>query len=234
MDAHGEAEGIRWSGIYTHFACADEPWRPETERQIVTFDQVVSSLRVAGWSFPLLHAANSAGALAFPHSRYSAVRPGIALYGAAPSDDVRLPAGFAPALALNTRVMRVAGLAVGSQVSYGGIYVTPGPRRIATIAAGYADGVRRAPAWREVLVRGQRAPIVGRISMDYAMVDVTDICGAAVGDLVTLLGPQEDAEISAEEVAGWLGTSAYEVLTTILPGEPRRVLEPRIHADTRG
>jgi alanine racemase len=217
LEANRGIEGVCWQGISTHLAVADEPWRPETARQLACFENILAAVRSAGYHFPFVHAANSAGAFCHPQSRYDAVRAGIALYGVAFHEEARLPDGFRPALSFHTRIVRVAALPAGSPVSYGAEYVTPGPRRIATIAVGYADGLRRSPAWREVLVCGMRAPIVGRICMDYAMVDVTHISDAAPGETVTLIGSQGDASISAEEVAHWLGTSAYEALTTIAP-----------------
>lgn len=216
-------EGVLWEGIYTHFAVPDEPWRVETQQQIDRFESVLASTRAAGWYFPFVHAANSAGALCFPNARYHAVRAGIALYGVAPSDDVPLPGGFSPALAFRTYIVRITELPPGSPISYGGRYVTHGLQQIATISVGYADGLRRSPPWREVLVHGIRAPIVGRICMDYAMIDVSHIPEARVGDEVTLLGRQGDDTITAEEVGDWLQTSAYEVLTTVAPGAPRLV-----------
>lgn len=206
---------LQWEGIFTHFACADEPWRPETAAQIARFEALLGALSAAGHHFPIVHAANSAGALAFPHARYDTVRPGIALYGVAPGKDIPLPTGIRPALSFHTHVVRIADLEADTPISYGGSYLTKKPRRIATIAAGYADGLRRSPAWREVIVGGVRAPIVGHICMDYAMVDITGIPGVTYGDEVVLLGAQGDAAISAEEVATWLGTSAYEVLTSL-------------------
>src|SRR5262245_60042493 len=173
--------GLDWQGIYTHFATADEPERPELSAQLDRFLAVVESARLGGWRFPVVHAANSAAALWRPEARLDMVRAGIALYGVAPGD-APLPAGFRPALAFRTQIVRVADLPPGSPVSYGGDYSTPAERRIATIPVGYADGLRRSPPWRAVLVRGRRAPIVGRICMDYTMVDVTEVPGAAVGD----------------------------------------------------
>ncbi len=211
---------IEWEGIYTHFATADEPERTETAAQLERFAGVVGHAHRAGWRFPIVHAANSAAALWHPESCLDMVRSGIALYGIAPGD-TPLPDGFRSALSFRTRIARVAGLPPGSPVSYGAEYITPTERRIATIPVGYADGFRRSPPWRAVLVRGRWAPVVGRICMDYAMVDVTEIPGAAIGDEVTLLGAQDTGAISAEEVAGWLGASAYEVVTTILPRGPR-------------
>lgn len=216
-----EARAAHWQGVFTHLACADEPLGPATPAQLATFEDVLAMLHNAGIQPRYVHAANSAGAIAFPSARYDAVRAGIALYGVAPGPDTPLPSGFAPALAFRTRVVRVADLPAGAAVSYGGRYRTPTAQRIATIAAGYADGVRRSPSWQSVIVNSCRAPIVGRVCMDYAMVDVSAVAGVAVGDEVTLLGSQGDATISAVEVAGWLGTSAYEVLTALVPGEAR-------------
>jgi alanine racemase len=211
---------LDWQGIYTHFATADEPERPELGMQLACFSQVIQCVRRAGWRFPIVHAANSAAALGCPAARFDMVRAGLALYGLAPSA-APLPQGFRPALSARTHVARVAELPAGSPISYGGDYRTPGVRRIATIAAGYADGLRRSPPWRTVLIRGRRAPIVGRICMDYAMADVSAIPGVAVGDEVVLLGSQGPEAIGPAEVAHWLGTSAYEVLATIAPGARR-------------
>ncbi|HEU4328526.1 MAG TPA: alanine racemase [Roseiflexaceae bacterium] len=221
LEAAQGVGGVSWEGLSTHFACADEPWHPENAHQLICFEDVRAAVAAAGWRFPMVHAANSAAALCLPAARYDAVRPGLALYGCPPVAGRPLPPGFRPALAFRTRVVRVAQLPPGSPVSYGATYVTPGTRRLATVAAGYADGLRRSPAWRSVLIRGRRAPIVGRICMDYAMVDVSDIPGVSTGDEVTLLGTQDDAQITADEVAGWLGTSAYEVLTTLAPRQTR-------------
>jgi alanine racemase len=226
LRAARELPGLDWQGIYTHFATADEPARPELSAQLDRFLTVVANARRGGWRFPIVHAANSAAALWRPEARLDMVRAGIALYGVAPGD-APLPAGFRPALAFRTRIVRLVDLPPSSAVSYGGDYVTAGWRRIATIPAGYADGLRRSPPWRAALVNGRRAPIVGRICMDYAMLDVTEIPQASVGDQVALLGADGPETISAEEVAGWLGTSAYEVLAALLP-RGRRVA---IHAE---
>lgn len=215
LDSARSLDGIAWEGVFTHFATADEPWLPSFTQQARCFTEVLASVRTAGWHFPLMHAANSAAALWQPQVRYDAVRAGIALYGVSPSSDMPLPDGFHPAMAFHSYVTRVVTLPPGSPISYGARYVTPRQQRIATVAAGYADGLRRSPPWREVLVHGQRAPIVGRICMDYVMIDVTPIADVEVGDEVVLMGTQEDGMIGAHEVAEWLDTSAYEVLTTI-------------------
>jgi alanine racemase len=212
---------LRVGGLYTHFASADSADETFARLQIARFERIRREVEAAGLRPTYLHAANSAALLRFPEARLDMVRPGIACYGLAPSPETPLPHGFRPALAFYSEVAQVASHASGAPVSYGGRFVTPRPSRIATIPVGYADGLRREPSWRCVLVRGRRAPIVGRICMDYAMVDVTEIEGVRRGDAVTLIGEQGDQRISADEVAAWLGTISYEVVATILPRVPR-------------
>jgi Alr-MurF fusion protein len=151
------------------------------------------------------------------------VRPGIACYGLNPAAETPLPEAMQPALSFHTEIAQAKDYPPGVPLSYGGTFVTSRPSRIATIPVGYADGFRRSPPWREVLVRGSRAPVVGRICMDYALIDVTEIEGVKRGDPVVLIGAQGDQHISADEVAAWLGTINYEVVSTILPRVPREV-----------
>jgi alanine racemase len=153
------------------------------------------------------------------------VRSGIAVYGLDPSPQVRCPADFRPALSWKTQVAQVKELPPGSRVGYGGTYITRGAERIAVIPVGYADGFRRAPQnWGEVLVRGRRAPLVGRVCMDQTMINVTDIPGVRQGDEVVLIGRQGEDRITAEEVAARLGTINYEVVSAILARVPREGL----------
>ncbi len=210
-------------GIFTHFSVADSD--PDYTRwQLNRFQQVLGMLAEAGVRPPLAHAANSAGVLTLPESHLDMVRPGIALYGLHPSPQVRCPPDFRPALRFKTQVAQVKTLPPGSYVSYGNTYQTSGEQRIAVIPVGYADGFRRAPRhWGEVLVRGHRAPIVGRVSMDQTMIDVTAIPGVRQGDEAVLIGEQGDEQITAEEVAEQLGTISYEVVSEILARVPRIV-----------
>ena len=217
--------GIEAAGIYTHFAAADAPDLAFAGRQLEAFSGLLRELDAAGLRPPVAHAANSAATLRMPAARLDMVRPGIACYGLAPGPAAPLPAGFRPALSFHSEVAQVKDHPAGAPISYGGAYVTARPSKIATIPVGYADGLRRSPPWREVLVRGHRAPIVGRIAMDYAMIDVTAIPGVRRGDPVILIGTQGDETISADEVATWLGTISYEVVTGILPRVPREVGE---------
>jgi alanine racemase len=210
-------------GIFTHFSVADSD--PDYTRwQLNRFQQVLAMLAEAGIRLPLAHAANSAAVLTLPESHLDMVRPGIALYGLHPSPQVRCPPDFRPALRFKTQVAQVKTLPPGSYVSYGNTYQTSGEQRIAVIPVGYADGFRRAPRhWGEVLVRGHRAPIVGRVSMDQTMIDVTAIPGVRQGDEAVLIGEQGDEQITAEEVAERLGTISYEVVSEILARVPRVV-----------
>jgi alanine racemase len=210
-------------GIFTHFSVADaDP--AYTRGQADRFRGVLEALAKEGIVLPLVHAANSAAILSLPESHFSMVRLGIAMYGLHPSPQVRCPPDFRPVLSFKTEVAQVKTLAPGSYVSYGNTYQTTGQQRIAVIPVGYADGFRRAPRhWGEVLVRGQRAPIVGRVCMDQTMIDVTAIADVRQGDEVVLIGEQGGESITAEDVAERLGTINYEVVSEILARVPRVV-----------
>ncbi len=215
-------DGLEVEGIFTHFATADSADRTYACRQLDRFRQVLAALDERGLRPPLVHAANSAALLTMPDARFDLVRPGVAIYGLAPSDDVRLPPAFQPALAFKTQVAQVKDIPAGEGISYGATYVTERTTRIAVLPVGYADGFRRAPTnWGEVLVRGLRAPLVGRVTMDQCMIDVSAIPGVRPGDEVVLIGRQGDAELTAETVAGRLGTISYEVVAELLARVPR-------------
>jgi len=215
--------GLVLEGIFTHFSVADSD--PDYTRwQIDRFRQVLAGLSEAGIDIPLVHAANSAAILSLPESHFGMVRLGIAMYGLHPSAQVRCPPDFHPALAFKTQVAQVKTLPPGSYVSYGNTYQTEGEQRIAVIPVGYADGFRRAPRhWGEVLVRGQRASIVGRVCMDQTTIDVTAIPKVRQGDEVVLIGEQGGDQITVEDVAERLGTINYEVVSEILARVPRVV-----------
>jgi alanine racemase len=223
MRALAALPGLRVEGLYTHFATADSADEAFARLQLARFQDVLAALDATGLRPPLIHAANSAALLRFPAARFDMVRPGLACYGLDPAPETPLPPDFRPVLSFHSEVAQVKQVPAGAPLSYGGIFVTPRPSTIATIPVGYADGLRRAPPWQAVLVSGRRAPIVGRICMDYALLDVTDIPGVQRGAPVTLIGAQGDAYIGADEVAAWLGTINYEVVTTLLPRVPREV-----------
>ena len=218
-----ELDGVEVEGIFTHLASADSADEGFAREQLARWETVLRAAEAEGLRPPLAHVANSAALLRFPEARYDLVRPGVAIYGLSPSLETPLPPSFQPALSFKTEIAQVKYWPVGAPVSYGGTWIAGRPSRIATIPVGYADGFRRSPSWRYVLVRGQRAPVIGRVAMDYAMLDVTEISDARAGDEVVLIGVQGGECITADDVAGWLGTINYEVVSGILPRVPRVV-----------
>ena len=217
---------LRLEGFWTHFAVSDEVDAPYTTEQLAGFDAAVAALARHGVRSSLHHAANSAGAMWHPASRYDLVRCGIALYGLAPAADGldRPPVPqLRPALALKARVSHVRELAAGERLSYGLRYQLQQDSVIATVPLGYADGVTRAlsSTGGEVLVGGQRCPIAGTVTMDQILVDCGPGSPVAVGDEVVLLGRQGDQSITAWEWATRTGTIAYEVVCGVSGRVPR-------------
>jgi alanine racemase len=215
--------GLRVEGVFTHFATADATDDAALRRQLAVFGEVLGALDAAGLRPPLTHAANSAAAIHLPTSRFDMVRPGIALYGLDPSDEWRTPLDLRPALALKSRVSRVHEVPPGEGVSYGFTFVADAPTRAALVAAGYGDGYHRNLSnLSSVLIRGQRARLLGRVSMDQLVVDITGIDGVQQDDEVVLIGrqsvpgaPEQVAEIRAEELAALSGTINYEITTAL-------------------
>lgn len=209
-------KNVQIEGIYTQFATADED-QDYTRRQIEAFERVVDPLLAAGFRFRYVHTANSAAAIHLPEARFNMVRVGAALYGLNPGPMAPAPADLRPALEWKTSVSQVKRLTPGSGVGFGNTYRTYSAQQVAVIPVGYADGFRRAPKrWKHVLIRGEFASVVGRVSMDMAMVDVSHIDGVQTGDDVVLIGAQGRRTITAEDVADWLDTVSYEVVTTVL------------------
>jgi alanine racemase len=209
-------------GVYTHFATADEDAH-FAQHQLGNFKQVVRSLRAGGFNIRYYHAANSPATLLDPEMHFNLVRVGIAMYGLQASRLVNLPVGLQPVLSWKTTVLQVKRLPAGHSVGYGRTYITRSAETIAVLPVGYADGLRRSPyTWKEVLIRGKRAPLIGRVSMEKCTVSVSHIPEVSAGDEVVLLGRQGFDRITAEEVASWLGTINYEVVTTIQPRAGKR------------
>lgn len=214
-------ENIDVEGIFTHFSVADEDSK-FTLKQISTFNRVVKPLQGGGFDFKYIHAANSAGAIQFPEARFTMVRAGIAMHGLEPGQEPMLGDEFIPALTWKTTIAQVKELPEDSYVGYGNTYQTDRKEKIAIIPVGYADGFRRSPqTFGEVLVHGQRVPIVGRVSMDQTMISVDTIEDIKIGDEVVIIGQQGRERITVEEVAERMGTVNYEVVSTILPRVPR-------------
>ena len=214
--------GLHLEGIFTHFAMADTADLTHAHMQLQRFLIVLEALEALGMRPPLVHAASSAALLSLPEARFDMVRPGIALYGLEPSEDVPLPEGFRPALSFKTQVAQVKVIPAGEGIGYGCTYVTEEATRIAVLPVGYADGFRRGPSnWGTVLLHGQEAALVGRVCMDQCMVNVSHLPQTRVGDEVLLIGRQGAATLTAEQVAQRLGTSNYEVVSAILARVPR-------------
>ncbi len=209
-------------GLYTHFAVADEADKSYTRRQFAIFQDVLAQVEAAGHTIRLRHTANSAAALELPEMQLDGVRAGIALYGLEPNNIVNPNSPLRPALTLKSHVARLRTLPAGSSVSYGRTYTTTRPTPVALIPIGYGDGYHRLHSNRGcVLIRGQRAPIIGRVCMDQFVVDVTGIKGVRQDDEVILIGAQGNERLSAEEVSQWAETINYEVTTSLLPRVPR-------------
>ena len=219
---------LRLEGVWTHFAVADEPDDPFTAEQLRRFDAAIAQLGASGVSADVVHAANSAGLLAHPDARRDMVRAGISIYGVPPSPALKGIVELEPALELVSRVTAVRTVAPGETVSYGRHWRAGEPTRVATVAIGYADGIRRdsGSAGVEVLVRGRRCPIVGTVTMDQLMVALAPAIVDEVvpGDEVVLIGRQGTEEMTSTEIAARLGTIAYEVLTSISARVPRVVV----------
>lgn len=218
-----ELDNIKIEGIFSHFARADESEKSCTLSQIERFNSFIAELEREKIYIPLKHISNSAGIIEFKEANYNMVRCGIATYGIYPSDMVDMKnVKLIPAMELKTHVIYVKDVDAGVGISYGATYVTDKKRRIATIPVGYADGYsRNLSNTGKVIIHGRYAPIVGRICMDQFMADVTDIPDVKQGDLVTLLGRDEDAYISAEELSAWSHSFPYELICTIGKRIPR-------------
>lgn len=218
-----ELRAVEVKGIYTHFASADEPDEAYTLQQIAAFEKTLGQcgIPIAGH---LIHAANSAGALRFPQARYSAIRCGLALYGASPFDDRQYGQQLQPAMSLRARITDVRRIAKGRTVSYGATWTAERDSVLALVPLGYADGYPRILSNRgEVLVRGVRCPIAGRVTMDQILVDVTKFsANIQLGEVVTAWGLDEDGiHLPVEEVAVKAETIAYELLTGVAVRVPR-------------
>ncbi len=220
----GRFPRLQLDGLCTHLASADLASPEDTRAQLERFGRAIAGVNASGMRPRLFHAANSAGAVRFPEARFTAIRPGLALYGAMPSAVVALD-GLEPVLGLRTRIMALHKVARGGRVSYGGRWRAPRASAIATLPIGYADGYPRHIEGAAVLVRGRRASVVGAVCMDMMMVDVTDVPGAAIGDDVVLIGRSGRETLRADDLARWSGTISYEILC----GISKRV--PRIYRD---
>lgn len=218
--------GLEIEGIFTHFATADEADRTKTYHQMTLFREYVDRIeRDLGIRIPMRHCSNSAGIVEIPEANMEAVRAGIILYGLWPSDEVQTDGKIQlrPMLSLKSRVVYVKTVPEGQEISYGGTFTTTRDTRVATVCIGYGDGYPRSLSnLGDVIIKGQRVPILGRVCMDQFMIDVTDVrVPVRVGDQVTLIGREGDACITMEELGALSGRFNYELACDIGKRIPR-------------
>jgi len=214
---------INIEGIFTHFANADETDKTPTFAQMELFEQMCEMLTKRGVHIPIRHCSNSAGIVDIPKANMNMVRAGIILYGLWPSDEVnKRIMNLRPAMSLKSHISYLKELEAGRKISYGGTYETTETQLIATVPVGYGDGYARSLSNKGyVLIRGQKAPICGKVCMDQFMVDVSHIKGVRVGDAVTLLGRDGDEIITMEELGDLSERFNYEFACLITPRVPR-------------
>jgi alanine racemase len=222
LETAGLDRQLMLEGLMTHLADADNDDPAYTNRQLEQFHSALGRVAASGHKAPLIHMANSAGIITHPASHYSLVRPGIMLYGYHTLSRTRSDLDLRPILSWHTTIATIRSIPRGGCVGYNRTFTAARASRIAVLPVGYADGYsRRLSNAGTVLVGGRRLPVVGRVSMDMTMVDVTDLPDAKAGDPVVLLGTQGSAAITATDLAGMLETIPYEILCSIGPRVPR-------------
>jgi alanine racemase len=225
--------GIEVEGIWTHLSSADED-ESFTNEQIYIFRELVKELEALGIHIPLRHVANSMAVIGFNDSHLNLVRPGLVLYGLYPKCELKGKIDFMPVMTIKTKVVFLKEVPCGRHISYGKRFTTQRLTKIATLPIGYGDGYLRVLSNKaSVLIRGQRAPVVGTVCMDQIMVDVGHIPQVSVSDEVVLLGRQGNEQISAEELAGLAGTIPYEIVCSIAPRVPRVYIDREQSAENR-
>jgi len=204
---------VEIEGIFTHFSVADEKDKFYTEEQFRKFIEILTILEKEGIKIPIKHVGNSATLLDLPHMWLDMVRPGLAIYGLYPSKEVKKTINLIPAQQFKTKIVFIKELPRGESISYGRTYITKRRMRVASLPVGYADGYNRLLSNQgEVLVRGQRVPIIGRVCMDQCMIDVTNLTQVEIGDEVVLWGRQGEGMITVEEIAQKIRTINYEIV----------------------
>ncbi|MFC1489312.1 alanine racemase [Thermodesulfobacteriota bacterium] len=219
--------GLELEGIYTHFATADALDKSYAKEQFEIYLDFLNKLRQTGLEIPVKHAANSGAIIDMPETHLDMVRAGISLYGLYPSDEVdKRRIALHPAMTLKARVVHLKNVPSGFKISYGCTYETKSPTTIASVPVGYADGYSRLLSSQgHMLVRGRRAPIVGRVCMDQTMLDVGHIPDVSIEDEVVVFGRQGDEAITVDEIASILNTINYEIVSALTDRVPRVYLE---------
>lgn len=211
--------GIEIEGVFSHFAMADAKDKAYCREQYAKFQNALFQIRAQGIEIPIKHISNSATISEAPEMQLDMVRQGITLYGLWPSEEVERCLDYQPVMKLKAKVAYIKQIETGETVGYGRTFKAERATKVATLPLGYADGISRLLSNKGyVLIKGQKAPIVGRICMDQFMVDVTDIEKVDIGDEALVFGSEE---LSADQVAAWIGTISYEVLCAISKRVPR-------------
>lgn len=219
--------GVVIQGLMSHLACADERESEVTRQQQQIFSGILGQFRSCGVNPVDLHLSNSAGVAGRLCPECTLVRPGIMLYGGLPGEEFASTLALQPVMNLRTRIAQLRELPAGSGISYGHQYRATAPIKLAVLPIGYADGYNRLLSNQgQGIVRGAMVPVVGRVCMDWTLLDVTAVPGVSVGDSVTLLGTSEGLSISGDDMAAQLGTISYEVFCRIGCRVPRRYLSP--------
>jgi len=213
---------LKVEGIFTHFSTADEEDKNFTKEQLRRFKEILEKLEKEGINIPLRHAANSAGVLNFPESYFNIVRPGLILYGIYPSEYVSRSLDLHPVMSLKSKVIYLKRVSKGATISYGKTYVTDKDTTIAILPIGYEDGYNRLLSNKgEVIIKGKRVRIAGRVCMDQTILDVGEVPDVKVGDEVVLIGKQGKERVSVEEIAKKVETVPHEVVCRIAERVPR-------------
>jgi len=225
LEVKSKCKHVDIEGIYTHFSIAGRD-KFFTQYQIDSFDDILSSLEKLKISIPFKHAANSIACVDWKKSHLNMVRPGIIIYGIYPKRNFPRLIKLKPAFSLKTKISFIKDTPPGRSISYGRTYITQAHTKIATLPIGYADGYGRILSNKaEVLVKGCRAPVIGKVTMDQTMIDVGHMKGVKVGDEVVLIGKQRRDEIKIERLARLAGTIPYEIVTGITNRVPRVYLK---------
>ncbi len=219
--AFQKLKGLKIEGVYTHLANADAADKTHANKQLDRFDRLKNSLEQQGLSQVIFHAANSAAVIEIPRAHYDMVRPGVALYGLWPSSEVdKSLIDLAPAMSIRSVIIHLKQVPKGFKVSYGSTHVTKKATTVATIPIGYADGYSRGLSSKgTMVVKGMIAPVIGRVCMDFTMIDVGHT-GAGLGDEVVIMGTQATKTVCADELAELTGTINYEVTSGLTKRMP--------------
>jgi alanine racemase len=224
LHALSAMKGLELEGIYSHFSCADSD-ESYSSMQLRRFEKILHQATVEGIRPPLAHLCNSAGILTMKTAIFEGVRPGLLLYGLSPLEGVPI-AGLRPAMSMKSRVIAFKQVPTGYGIGYGRTYLTYKPTVVGLLPVGYADGYSRLLSNKaSVLIGGKRAPVIGRVTMDQIMIDLSEVPGVAVGDEAVLMGEAGDQRITAGDLGSLEQSISYEVLSTV--GK----LVPRVYLD---